>query len=255
MMTKTRLKTFFLAAVLALVSSLAHAQPAPPVVRSVPLIVDYDLDATSYTFCTMLGEGQGAAARAIQSPRGSLGNITTSGSSTTTTSFTASVEVFGPLAVGDLIGVIQSNDVLWRYVTAKASASSITVDTAWDLEDTDHATGYQFFWRDRTCGTAATDGWFPVNGVHVGNFQIQVSQISVTGGIDYKVECKVDQYTASPVTIIGATNVTAVGYTGNVFYEPWEYCRVGLKIGSADDGSDTGADAEKVSVFFVGRTE
>lgn len=231
---------------------LAPAARAADVVLSVPLVAGYDLDSTSLIYCNSVGEG-GAV---LAAPRLMKEKVKTSGSSTTVTSNTASAGAFTLVAVGDLLWFPRTEAAqlangaavgAWRYVTARASADSITVDTAIDL-----SSGYGFGWRDVTCGTSATSGEVPVVGFDAINFVGQIDQISVTGGIDYVVECRAEGPAATWATIIGPTNKTATWAGGNVAYEPWAYCRIGWKIGSADDGSDTGANAEKVAAYFTG---
>lgn len=230
---------------------MAPAARAADVVLSVPLFAGYDLDSTSLVYCNSVGDGG-----VLSAPRVMKEKVKTSGSSTTVTSNTASAGAFTLVAVGDLLWFPRTEQVplangsavgAWRYVTARASADSITVNAAIDL-----SSGYGFGWRDVTCGTADTSGEVPVSGFDAINFVGQIDQISVTGGIDYVVECRPDGPAARWSTVIGPTNKTAVWAGGNVAYEPWAFCRVGFKIGSADDGSDTGADAEKVGAYFTG---
>lgn len=241
----------FRAAMLAAILLPASAAQADNVV-AVPLVAGYDLDATSLTYCNSVGEG----GLVLAPPRRMPDKVKTSGSSTTVTSNTASSGAFEFVAVGDLLWFPRTESVpiaagsavgVWRYVTARASADSITVDTAVDL-----SSGYGFGLRVVSCGTAATSGVVPVEGFDSLNFVGQIDQISVTGGITYQVECRADGPAAAWVTVIGPTNKTATWAGGNVAYEPWAACRIGWKIGSADDGSDTGADAEKIAAFFIG---
>lgn len=231
---------------------LPTAAPAAETIISVPLVAGYDLDSTTLIYCTSVGEG----GLVLAAPRLAKHKVKTSGSSTTVTSNTASAGAFEFVAVGDLLWFPRTESVpvaagaavgAWRYVTARASADSITVDTAIDL-----SAGYGFGWRTPTCGTAATSGQVPVSGFDAINFVGQIDQISVTGGITYQVECRAEGPAATWVTIIGPTNKTAVWAGGNVAYEPWAWCRIGWKIGTADDGTDTGADAEKIAAYFTG---
>lgn len=238
-----------LAACLAALFLAPAAASADDVVVAVPLIAGYDLDSTSLIYCNSTGQGGGVLAP----PKMVNVKATTSGSSTTVTSLVANSDAFLNVAAGDLLWFPRTEAVVpvatgaWRYVVSRASANSITVDTAIDL-----TSGYGFGFRTRSCGTAATSGEVPVSGFAAVNFVGQIDQISVTGGIDYVVECRPEGPAATWTTIIGPTNKTAAWAGGNVAYEPWAYCRMGWKIGSADDGTDTGADAEKIAAYFIG---
>lgn len=231
---------------LALVAPAARAEE---IIKAVPLIAGYDLDSTDWIYCSSVGE----TGRPLDAPR--LVNIKakTSGSSTTVTSNTASSGAFATVAVGDLLWFPRTEGTVsaaatgeWRYVTARASADSITIDSAIDL-----SSGYGFGFRRPTCGTTATDGWIPVLGFERINFVGQIDQLDVTGGIDYEVECKAEGPSATAVVIIGPTNKTTTWAGGNVAYEPWAYCRIGWKIGSADDGADTTTHAEKIAAYVI----
>lgn len=216
----------------------AYAQN-PTWQTSVQLARGYDLDdATNYRYCA--STGLNATVWGDWYPQ--TKKAKTSGSSTTITSNTASDGVFQNIAAGDILlftetettGQTYRGQSAYRYVVTRTSADSIVVDSAIDLSG-----GHTFKYRNVSCGTASTSGWVPVNGVTAGNFQLSVSQITTdTAGISYKVECKMDG--GDPTVIVGPTTVldTVAAY-GVVWYEPWDYCRFGFKIVTADDGTDT----------------
>jgi hypothetical protein len=219
-----------------------------------PLVVNYDLDATSYTYCRHVG---GAV---IGKPKDVFLPITTSGSSTTVTSV-ASNGAFTTVVVGDILyfNIPQTDAALaatagpvTRYVTARASADSITINAAVELP----ASGITFSYTAPECGTTAADGWFGIDSYDAATLQIQIAQLNVTGGIDYSLECGLiigpstsGIYTSDSVA---TANLTAVGTTTIALSEPYNICRLGLKIGSADDGDDLTTNTEQVTVL-VGR--
>lgn len=213
----------------------------------------YDLDATDATACVTSDQvfpGSGMA--------------TTSGSSTTVTSL-GSTGSFDGVAVGDTLYFRLASGVIVRYITAKASANSITIDTAATLS-ADATVGVAFSYRTRSCGTAAGSGWMNVQGYDFKTLVLQIDQLNVTGGISVKWQCRargdqvaaVDVYPGAEGTCPGGSvssgfcNYTAVTGFALVIEEPWAQCRVLMKIGSADDGGDTGANAENINIYFIG---
>jgi hypothetical protein len=106
------------------------------------------------TYCKLLG----ALGDPFGSPIAQSGVAITSGSSTTVTSAAAFGLLLAPTATrGSVIVVsIDGGTTYSAYrVTAKASASSITIDRAADLT----ATGVPFGFYDEFCGTGNADGW------------------------------------------------------------------------------------------------
>jgi hypothetical protein len=224
-----------------------------------PLFSTYDLDSTSYIYCVTAGE-RGQVLNA-----GSNNGVRISVTSTAATATVASSAPFAAVDVGDEITIITPSGAnaglpQYKLVTARADANNITLDSALTAD----VTNVQFSWRDRTCGTGATNGWFPVHGFGVIKASFIVTQISVgANSVDMKVECRDSQVGADPTVIYGPglSNYRSGGYTAAnqndavVELYPWSECRMGLRINTADDGSDTGADAEKLSgkVVLSGR--
>jgi hypothetical protein len=227
----------------------------PPVVAAgngvgmsstIPLFTDYDLDATTYTAVCTTGRMGGVLDDWIPGTN----KIITSSSSTTTTSATSSTSALQAVEAGDELLVMLAGVPTRRYVTAAASVDSVTVNAAWTLDDV--STGHAYWYRNRISGTGAETCWIPVAGYKSFNVQFIVDQLDVTGGINFKLECRMDGPISSPSTIF-LVNYTAVDSDGYaVESNKWDSCRVMIDIGSADDGADTTTHTEKLSAYFQG---
>lgn len=236
---------------------LAFAFLASPLFAQSPkavFVTAYELDATDPTYCVTTGQNGSpwAAPRVGAGVAGVSGNIKTSGSSTTVVEATTDALPFALLAVGDQIFVNGSV----RYITAKASGASITVNSAIDLEN--GGAGYPFMWNDVACGTTASDGWIPVQDAKVITIKVQVDQLNVTGGINVTIQCRDNTHDTVPFTIYPDPNDTSteeshtMNYTAvqaNAYDVPgvWDACRVGLEIGTSDDGGDLTTNAEDIT--------
>lgn len=232
----------------------------------ITLVNNYDLDSTSYVYCVEIGQNENVWGANILSPGTS--RAITSGSSTGITLAAGPTLAFSVLTAGDEIifnskGAVGGGSVqplgtqTTRVVTAvNNSGADITVNAAIDLSVP--AVGTVWTWRKRACGdgtgslTGYLGGWIPMNDVLRWNFQFTTVQLDVTGGIDYKVECKQLGYLASPVVVIPATNITATGSIAatSELAQMFDVCRFGFKIGSADDGADTTTHTEKLGVYL-----
>lgn len=242
----------------ALLALLILSVPGPAVqaqqitgVVSFPLMSEYDLDSTSYTYCVTTGQG----GRVLSPGRPGAGRIKSAAASTTVTSFTTSSGALDVVAVGDELEINgpsfqngSENPVIFRYLTAVASDNSVTVNSAVTLTQTG---GHGYLFRQRSCGTAATSGWWPMRGMGYATVQFDVAQLTATGGITYKVECRVQGAVSNPVIVSGPTVMTAAtdGPDGIRVQGPWDECRLGFKITTSDDGSDTGVDIEKLNAY------
>lgn len=211
---------------------------------SVPLFSNYNLASTSYISCATTGDADDVWGAWRQVSR----KITTSGSSTTVTSYVSGSSAFANVSVGDELlitigstGLLASGSAVTttpgaetrRYVTAKASADSITVNAAVDL-----SAGYNFYYRKLVCSTAATSGWFGVQGMKSVGWHFQVSTINATS-IDMKVECRV-QGSVDVIVTAWDENYTGAGshsasISGDLHYDA---CRMMMKV-----NTDTGDQA------------
>lgn len=247
-----KIAAVLLVAALAMPAAFAQEMQS---VQNITLMLDYDLDSTSYTACVTTGQGD----RVWSPDRPGSNRITTATNGSTTTT-AVSGEPFTPIAAGDILKVAYSGATpggtdapsglaTARYIVTRSSTTSVVVNSSWDLSIP--ATGYGFVWRKRTCGTTSTSGVVPMKGATKSTWQIQFDQMDVTGGIDYRIECMVDSATSSWVQVIptsgSAYNITATGTYQHAIDVPEDYCRLVVKIGSADDGADTTTHAEKIS--------
>ena len=172
------------AVILAFTLAFTTGVSAQSDVNIIPLFSLYDLDSETDISCSFATEVLAS------------GLATTSGSSTTTTSVSSS-GVFNNIAVGDIIWASISGARTGRTLTARASADSATVDSAWTLP----AAGVSLRYQRPTCG--APSGWVAVDGAKMLIVAVNLSQISVTsGGIGFKIEGKFDSLPTA-----GATNL------------------------------------------------
>lgn len=223
-----------------------------PANQKAVFVTAYDIDTADPIYCVTTGkDGSPWAPARIGSGTGG-NNIKTSGSSTTVTEVTTDSLPFALLGVGDQIFVNGNT----RYITAKASGASITVNAAVNIENS--GAGYPFTWNDVACGTAITDGWIPVSNATEVTVKIQVDQLNVTDGINAKIQCKdnnqdITVYQIYPDPNDSSTqechtmNFTAVKACAYIVPGAWDACRVSLDIGTADDGGDLTTNAEDIT--------
>ena len=174
-----------------------------------------------------------------------LGGVTTAGSSTTTTAVAGTP--FNQIAVGDIIraskgnvtsGGVSVDNFFVRLVTAKASETSLTVNSAWDLSATG---GYAGSKQRLEQGTAATSGWFWTGGLSSKHVKINVETLAATN-IIMSIEGKYEDPDATGVDIVPEQTYTAAGSDDVTITEDWPFMRVGLR--------HTGAGTDIVSVYF-----
>lgn len=216
--------------------------------------LDFDVDADTVIYGVVLGNN-GPFGGNKQTNR----RIKTSGSSTTVTSQTTGDNSFEELAVGDSIFIRDSGTQLVsrRLILAKASADSVTVDSAITL------TNAAFTWLQST--TSATLGWLDISGWTGRTITIQYDQGDL-GQLDARIECRGSYPGSQPVQVFpscttGSCNTyqayTTVGIasrTSVVIPDPFGACRVGLKY-TTSDAADTTTNLEKVTVGFEGCKE
>lgn len=185
----------------------------------------------SYSFCS------------LSEPIESAGTSVTSGSSATVTSTSSAFALVG---VGDELTFTNVSGQNTRVVTARASASSITVDSAVNLGSAGTATRY----RTLTCGYGDTYGWMGLAPVHQA-LGIVVRQMTATGGLDYVVQGRQRRGLGLPLPLVSGNFSAArtagaapTSTSGNVFEiaDTITEVRVGFKFGTTDDSSDTGPE-------------
>ncbi len=103
-----------------------------------------------------------------------------------------------------------------------------------------------------TTAQAVTDGWMSVSNDARKTFQISIDQIVVTGGIDITVEGKVTGSTS--IVTIWTDNVTTATTDNDIVTVPEDVnqLRIGIKIGTADDGNDLTTNLEIIDIQYVG---
>ena len=211
------------------VASSSHAQA---VVQT--FARNYDLNATSYTYCATTPVLAGNYL------------IETSGSSVTTVASDAVLGVpFAALAVGDDVYATPTvGGELRRIVVTKTSSTSIDVDSAWNLG----TTGVRWNYRHRACGTAATDGWLNVGPQTRADVKVDFVTLTGTDGVDVSIECRFsnDATLASQIYTANYSGTTAP--TNSDVIPIGEDCasiRVGLKWRTADT-----AGTDVISAFL-----
>lgn len=225
------------------------------------MMVRYDLDATTLTFCRSNGKGGPSGA-----PLDGVARVTNAASSTTITGSDTSLDVFAAIEAGDTIYIHDgaTGTTYTRGVLSKTDADNVVVDEAVNLG----GNSYGWTWRDQTCGTTATDGWVNASGLENLSVGIFFTNISDDGnGIDARLEATIQTPDGStnlvqvwPDKTVAAAasvqNFTTEGITSNLFVNitnPIDSLRVGMKINTADDGSDVAGDAEQITVILFGQ--
>lgn len=255
-------RLFLFALLLCAVSASAQDQ------RTARWLTKYDLDASDLTYCVVTGVDGSAFGAPMTGPA----LVETSGSSTTVTAVTASTNPFAEVSVKDIIMAKPSpglETVNVVTVTAKASADSITVDTAVDWSA---GSGLVFQWLKVTCGTGAENGWIDVSGFSFYTMEVQYNQGDLDG-FDVQWECRESAIgslankvwpptTTTDTSVCGGGTLTTgfcrfttPGATarlavGSEF--PWTECRVGIKFQSAD-ASEATTDLESITASLTGR--
>lgn len=231
--------------------------------QRVTLFSDMDFDTVgSYAYCVTVGTGDDplAQGKVVSIP------VITVGSSTTVTAVTAGTGPFQNMSVGDEItfplatltpagtATPPGNESV-RYLTAKASADSATLNAAVNLA-VPAGRGYPFTWRKRNCGTAATDGWFSTSNWQDFTIAFQADQGDASS-LDAAVQCETFGAASAPIQVWTANYLLAVygnvstGRTAIYIVNHFDRCRLGVRL--TDDASDAGANLEKVSAYVRGR--
>lgn len=173
------MKKLFIAVALAAVPLFSFAEDS---VKQANFGYNYNVDATDLTYCKLTGQNDDPFGGSMSGP----GLAATSGSSATVTD-PGNASSFDALSVGDVME-FRSNItgvVSYRVVSAKASANSLTVDSAITLG----ATGVPWRWLKLVCGTTAADGWIGVEGASTVYLTSQFEQGDITGLV-VRWECR-----------------------------------------------------------------
>lgn len=229
------MKKLALALLFLVLSSPALAQI---VSSSARLTYAYDVASTSYIYCKYMGRGDDP----FESPMPGPVRVKTTGSSTTVAEVVTDSAPFADVAVGDLLFINATANAapLTRLVTARASAASITVDTALDISN-----GAGWTWLKRSCGTAITDGWVNVAGFYNVTFSRTITTINATS-IQTQAECKLND-NPTVATAVSTDSSTATGaWSFTLPNGVWDACRLGIKV-TGDAGAQSTTSALAVS--------
>ena len=244
------MKKRIICAVLALLSIFGrppvHAQTVPNGGNSLRVTTNRDLLVTAVEYCAL----------ASGSPR--VGTVAISAAASNTVTGT---NAFTDVAIGDELTINTATASYLVGVTARASASSITV--SYRLPTTGATSTLTFTnvtswtYQKISCSTGVTvpptiSNTIPMNYGPLA-LTLTVFQFNVTGTIDWNVLCRPSPASGwsqiAPVLAadaIGPTyrQVTAASAPGVLDPGPWYECRVGIWI----NGTDTGPNIYSISV-------
>lgn len=233
--------------------------------KTLAVVIGYDLDSTSFVYPIALGptavpstlirpqaaEGwytrPNAPSGADNDPR-----IKTANYDPSVVSCVSSSSALSPLSTGDLVN---TTDVFNRPVYASifsiTDANTAEFDRSVDLTQTGCA-AYRY--RKLVVGGEQYDGWFSVAGHEYTTVQIDVEQIETSTdlGVDIQVECSA-AHALTSAQVLASSNITVAGSYAVAIPEPWDVCRVGMKITDTDDDSTAATDNEKISVYAIRR--
>lgn len=188
----------------------------------------YDLASATYVYDRYLPEEHGTY------------GIETSGSSTTVTA--TSGTPFAQVGVGDILILKTANGetTTIRKVTAKASPTSITIDSAINLTST--CTSWSFM--PYVSGSASTGQGHSARGYTNKSINISLPTIGAPA-IDISIQGKTPGGLGGWVDIVpdGSIQLTATGSQSVQIIEPWMAIRVGVKAATF-----TGTDALTISL-------
>lgn len=230
-----------LAVLIALVSLASPALPQTVNVDEIYLYGLRDIDATAYEYCRYVGLG-GGVEKSLPGPAGTFVSATAASTTVTGTNFAANI------AAGDLIEIRVDGRTNSRIVTARASANSITINTALlnPLNVAAAVVNAPYAYRKAQCGTSDWSGAFSVTGVRSFSIHAIMSQ-EVSTSTDYQIQCR-NAGPAAVWSIVGGPFNDAS--TFNDFWTtdlPFSECRVGVQV-NTDDGDDLTTNAEQFTV-------
>lgn len=246
---------------LALALGVSQIGEAQTTTSGVVFFANYDVTTAGYTY----GFFGNRAAMPYDQPFGDgvsvdqrNNRVKTTGSSTTVAAVdTSNGEPFAGVAAGDLLifprslaSATANTDFVrfpaYRYITAKASNDSLTVDTAIILDPSvvpstvpiaATAAYFPFRYKNFISGTGATDGWFDVRSFVGINVDFQVNTINATS-LEATLECKADinAATANPIFVGSFTAAGHKAVAVDFRAVHYDLCRVGWKV-TADGGA------------------
>lgn len=217
-----------------------------------PILYDYDPDSLSYT-CASFCTAPTASATSDCPGNGTVVKklVTTSGASSATLTSVNSDSPFSSLSKGDLIRISAGGVQYTRYILTYTSSNSVVLNSAVTVA----STGVGFTWWRLVSGLSTTDaGYFVMPQGQPGvNLVSAFDQISATGGVTYKVECRNYLGTAAQTAYIktGPTAVTSASVALTNWQDsPFDQCRFCAKITTADDDGVTITAGSNAKIDF-----
>lgn len=212
----------------------------------------YNLNSTTETYCVLGTE------------RTSTGRVDTSGKSWTASSGLP----FADVAVNDYVRAVQvpgspqtESSVEVRTSDTEIAGAEANAPAGWPPFVYTTVSDAALYYRKVACGAGYEDGKISVAGASKISITFGIAQLDLTGGIDIRVACRnlggAPWVQVFPALTPPALGPTYLNYTtsAQVLFESqglYSDCRVGMKIGTADDGSgDLGEFAEQVSIFVT----
>lgn len=252
-----------LAVALVALSGAARVWSQPSPQSTLPVVIGYDLDSTSFIYPVALGPTSvpSTAIRPqavegwytpVSQPSGATveRRIKTANYTSSVTSCVSNSSALEPVSTGDLVSV---NDVfnrpIYSSIFSKTDANTVSFDRSVDLTQTGCAA-----YRYRKLSAAATiaDGWFSIAGYGQTTVLVDIAQTNVTGGIDVQVECTA-AHALTAAKVLVSSNIASASAIAVAVDEPWDICRVGFKVGTSDADSTPATDNEKISVYAIRR--
>jgi hypothetical protein len=219
----------------------------------------FDVDSSTETFGVLKGKNGNPYGDAIEGK----GKIKTSGSDTAVTAVDGADNPFDPLADGDVIAVRDtSGTVTLRFVSAKADADNITIDTNADWENGGAGLTWTYY-KATTC-TDTTCGWIDVSRFSGFTIEVGLERSDLGTGILFTVQCRGTGLGVTPKQIWPETAGTTEDLTtanagtlpgrfvltvNNVGYAS---CRLGVDADGADTADVVNASTELFDASLTG---
>lgn len=188
--------------------SLAGAARAEEQRVQIPLLIDYDIEGSTFAHSQgvpIATFGATSRAEGVLNNIDSSVRISTTAASTTVTATVASSAPFTALQVGDFIrwripttrvpdvmDALEGGQTPWMKVVTKTNANQITVNLT--QTSATPAEGVPFQWRRAIQATTEGAGWIPVSTFDEATFVVRSRvHVAASGGLDVSVECRPDQ--------------------------------------------------------------
>lgn len=253
---------FALAVALVALSGAARVYSALPQ-STLAVVISYDLDSTSFVYPIALGPTAVPSTvirpqavegwyEPVSAPSGAAidRRIKTADYDPTVVSCVDSSSALDPVSTGYLIQTTDKyNRPIYASIFSKTDANTVEFDRSVELTQSGCA-AYRY--RKLEAGSEDYDGWFSIAGYEYNTVQIDITQLVATGGVDIIIECKA-AHALEASQVLASSNIAAAASVAVAIPEPWDVCRVGMKLGTSDDDGTPADDNEKISVFAIRR--